>query len=216
MIGDAAHHRQAMHAQLIGQLAAVIALISVMPYVVTIFRGRTKPSRAAYAIWLLVDLVTTVSYVAAGARATSWLFWAFTLTTVIIFLLSIKYGMGGLGRLDICCVAIAMLAITLWVVTDDPILALYTILAAKLLGYAPIITKAYRQPETENQLSWAMAAAASCLNLFALTSFRPEIALVPIATAATDVVIAALLIGAEVQRRRSRGQTIHRGWGHEG
>lgn len=181
-------------AQAIGQVAGIIALISVVPYLVSIFKGKTKPSRAAYAIWLVIDTVTVAGYIASGARTTAWVFLAFTFTTIVIFILSLRYGVGGFNKLDLCCLGAATIIILLWVSTGNPLIALYMGLSAKMLGYFPIVKKAYLQPVTENALSWSMAAAASTLNLLALTSFQLHIALAPFVTTITDVLIAILLI----------------------
>lgn len=183
-----------LSAQLIGQVAGALLLIAPVPYYIDIFRGNTKPARAAYAIWILVDIVTLTSYVASGGRSTSWVFLAATISTTIIFFLSWKYGMGGFNKLDLVCVGLAVLAILLWMTTKDPATALYTSLAAKVLGYLPIIRKSYVYPNTENSLSWGICAAGSILNLFALTSLHPEIAIAPIVMAILDALIAGLLV----------------------
>lgn len=180
--------------QFIGQAAGILLLLAAIPYYVDIFRGRTKPSRAAYLIWLVIGIVTLVSYVASGASATSWIFLASVINTVIIFCLSFKYGMGGLNKLDLVCISVAVIAILLWVTTKNPVTALYTSLIAGVLGYIPVIKKAYLYPNTENTLSWGIGSTSSILNLFALTSLRPAIAIAPIVIVILDVLIAGLLI----------------------
>lgn len=180
--------------QLVGQIAGILALLSVIPYLVSIFQGKTKPSRAAYAIWLTIDVIITAGYVAAGARSTAWVFVAFTLTTIVIFLLSLKYGMGGFNKFDLYCFAAAALIIVVWINTGNPLVALYMGLSAKMIGYLPVIKKSYLYPKTENTLSWAMAAVASLLNLFALTSLQLSMVLAPLSTALADTLIASLLL----------------------
>ncbi len=188
--------------QIIGRIAAIIALLGTIPYLLSMFRGETKPSRAAYAIWLVIDILTVSSYFAAGARSTVWVPLAFALTTVVIFCLSFKYGMGGYKKLDLACMGIAVVAIALWITTDNPLTALYMGLLAKMLGYAPIINKSYLHPWTENSLSWGSAALASFLNLFALTSLALHFSLLPICTAAADILIALLLVLPDFRYRR--------------
>ena len=189
------------YAELIGIVAGIIAFLNVIPYVVSIFQKKTKPSRSAYAIWLVIDVVTAASYIASGATTTIWTFLGFGLTTVIIFGLSLKYGMGGLHKLDILCMSIALLAILAWVTTKDPTLALYASLSAKLIGYIPIIKKSYLYPQTENTLAWNMTAAASLLNIVALTSLKPEIAVAPICLAIIDLFVIILLNFPKVRLR---------------
>jgi hypothetical protein len=180
--------------QVIGSIAGIIALASVIPYIASILKGHTKPSRAAYAIWLIIDLITATSYIAAGARSTIWVSVVLAASAFIIFCLSIKYGMGGSSKLDLFCLALAAIAITLWVTTNDPVTALYTSLIAGKIGYLPVVKKSYLQPETENTSSWVMVAVASVLNVFALTSLNLEIALLPITSAIVQLLIVGLLV----------------------
>lgn len=187
---------------LLGKIAGVLALIQIIPYVISIFRGNTKPQRATFAIWSVVNIVTATSYIAAGATTTKWMSIVFVFTAILIFLLSFKYGMGGYGALDISCMAIAGLAIALWVVTDNPVVALYANLAALSLGYIPTLKKVYRLPRTENMLAWLLTGAASILNVMALTSLAPEIALLPLIGMVGSVSVALLIVSAKLQWRK--------------
>jgi hypothetical protein len=181
------------NAEIIGIVAGIIAFLNVVPYVISIFQKKTKPSRSAYAIWLVIDTVTVASYIASGATDTIWTFLGFGLTTFIIFGLSLKYGMGGFNKLDIICMVIALFAIIIWLTTKDASLALYASLSAKLIGYIPIVKKSYLYPCTENNLAWNMAAFASLLNIVAITSSRPEILIAPVSLAIVDLLIIILL-----------------------
>jgi hypothetical protein len=180
--------------QLIGQIAGIIAFLSILPYVISILRGHTKPSRSAYAIWVVVEVVTASSYIASGAITTYWTSVVFAFSAILIFFLSIKFGMGGYNRLDLICLAIAAVAIYLWLTTQNPVVALYTSILASKISYLPIIKKSYYQPETENKLSWAMVAFASTLNLFALTSMELKITLLPVLAAFFQGLIFILLV----------------------
>lgn len=181
---------------LIGYIAGAIALIQIIPYIISILRGHTKPERATYAIWSLVNLLTVSSYIAAGARETIWVGVACTISQLAIFFLSFKYGMGGFNKFDIFCLVAAAAGIMVWVTTSDPVLALYFNLGIKFLGFLPTLRKAYLFPKTENTLSWIMVGFASTLNLFALTSLRPELAIFPIYAVLADCLIVFILLSA--------------------
>lgn len=183
-----------LDAQSIGQIAGVIAFLSILPYVISILRGHTKPSRSAYMIWVVVEVVTAASYIASGAITTYWTTVVFAFSAILIFLLSIKFGMGGYSKLDLICLAIAAVAVYLWITTQNPVIALYAIIVASKISYLPIIKKSWYQPETENILSWGMVAFASTLNLFALTSLELKITLLPILAAFLQGLVFILLI----------------------
>ena len=160
-----------MKEEIIGLVAGGLALLNVVPYVISILKGITEPSRSAYAIWLVIDTVVLVSYYSVGASNTLWAFAAFWFSTVVVFLLSLKYGMPGFTRVDLVSIIIGVISILLWVITSDPLITLYSILVAKVMGYMPIVHKSYVHPKTENTLAWNITFAASVLNLFAMKVF---------------------------------------------
>jgi hypothetical protein len=179
---------------LFGQIAAVIAALQVVPYVWSILRGHTRPSRASYAIWSVIQTIELISYIAAGATTTKWALLVLTINAVIIFCLSLKYGMGGRNKFDIPCLVLAAVAIVLWVTTDNPALAVYMSTFAGFVGYLPTIKKSYLLPRTENTLSWGMYVVAATLNVAALTSLKPAIALPPLFGLGLSVVVTSLLV----------------------
>ncbi len=183
-----------MNQGLIGQIAGFIALVSFVPYFLSILRGETKPQRVTFAIWSFVNIVTLLSYFAAGARETIWILFVYAIFQIVVFILSLKYGMGGFNKLDIACLGGATLGILLWAITKNPLTALYITIFVEFLGWIPTAKKVYLIPTTENTLSWSIASIAALLNLFALTSLRPQISLYPIYLFLGDFIIAFLLL----------------------
>jgi hypothetical protein len=179
---------------IIGVTAGVLAFVAFIPYIASIIKGKTKPQRTTFAIWSAISLVTLFSYFATGARETIWVALVYAVLQISVFALSFKYGMGGFGKLDITCLSGAFIGIIFWIVTDNPAIALYVSIAAELLGWIPLLKKTYSQPETENTLSWVIGAIAACLNLFALTTLRFDIALYPIYVVISEGLVALLLI----------------------
>jgi hypothetical protein len=67
-----------------------------------------------------------------------------------MFILSLKYGVGGKDKLDFIVLGLAILAICIWKITDNPTLALYMSLLADFIGFSPTLLKSYKFPETED------------------------------------------------------------------
>lgn len=200
----------AMNHALIGEVAGVLAIIQVIPYIKSIFDGHTKPERTTYLIWFIVDAVTISSYIAVGARTTIWTGLVYTFTGMLIFGLSIKRGVGGFSKFDIGCFGLAILGVVLWATTKDALLALYYSTIVSKIGYLPTIKKAYFYPETENTLSWVMTAITGMLNLFALTTLQFSIALPPISGAITPTIVAGLLLFPQAHAKLSRHHHFRR------
>lgn len=183
----------------IGLVAAVLEIAQSIPYYISILKGNTRPQRASYGIWLAVELIGVSSYIASGATTTKWVPIISTFNSLMVFSLSLKYGMGGTSKLDFFSLGLAGLAITLWVSTDNPALAVYMSLLAGCVGYVPTIKKAYIWPKTENTLSWAMYAGATGLNILALTTSRLVIALPVLLTFLFSILLAGILLLPRLQ-----------------
>lgn len=190
---------------LLGQIAGILAVVQAIPYIIGILRGKTKPARASYAIWSVVQTISAMSYIASGATDTKWVPIVLTVSAIVIFVLSFKYGMGGLSKLDISCLGIAAVAIILWVTTNNPTLAVYASLVASTIAFIPIVKKSYLQPATENTLSWTLYATSVLFNIAALTTLEPVIALPPIVSLLFSGTIAVLLL---MPRKRKTAKTL--------
>lgn len=191
-----------MDAAVIGAIAGTLALTQAIPFIISIFRGHTRPERATYAIWSTVNIILLLSYVAAGATSTAGVAIAYALTTLFVFVISIKKGAGGFNHFDIACMALALVGVVLWVNTSNPVYALYFSILVKALGLLPTVVKAYYRPDSENKLSWAMCAAASILNMFAITSLDPHIISFPLYALIGDVTLAVLVLFPKFRPRR--------------
>jgi hypothetical protein len=179
---------------LIGEAAAVVEVAQSIPYYISILRGHTRPQRASYGIWLVIETVEVASYIASGATTTKWVLIISAFNSLVIFLLSFKYGMGGANKLDIASLSLAAVAIILWITTSKPSFAVYMSVLAGCIGFIPTIRKAYLYPRTENTLSWCMYVAAVGLNVCALTTTRLVIMLPLLITLAFASVLAYLLL----------------------
>ena len=184
------------HAELLGKLAAALAFVGLIPYIRSILEGKTKPNRASWLIWVASATILLFSYHSSGATTTIWLAAAYALIPAIIFLLSIKYGVGGYTKLDVICMAGALIGLMLWVLTDNPVVALYVNIAIDALGFMPTIKKAYLQPGTENTTGWFIGGMlAASLNVLALTTWELKIALYPIFLLIANTTVAVLATG---------------------
>jgi hypothetical protein len=166
-----------------GLTSGLLAAIAGWPYIASILRGQTIPSRAAYLIWSAANLVTLASYVAAGASTTIWFVVVMTVEELLILLLAIRHGTGGHTKFDLLCLTAALAAVILWVASGDPQIAVYAGTATLALGFFPIARKSLVLPWAESLKSWTLCVIAALLNLAALNTLAPSVSLLPVTTA---------------------------------
>ena len=99
---------------------------------------------------------------------------------VPILLMSIKYGMGGLRRLDVACYTILAIDVAVWISTSSALVALHLSVLADLIAMTPVFVKTWRQPWTETPLFFALGVAAPVLNIIGAGKYSYAVLLVPV------------------------------------
>jgi hypothetical protein len=167
-------------ASVAGKLAGIISLAAYAPYILSILRKETKPNRASWIIWAVVSTIIALSYREAGA---SYAFLApvgYVVGSTIVFILSIKYGVGGWTPFDRKCLIGAATSLVLWKIFDSPMSALLINLLINLLGTLPTARKAWYQPQTESKVAWSLFFLGSIVNLFAVENWTLSMAVYPV------------------------------------
>ncbi|OGI71076.1 hypothetical protein A3B84_02960 [Candidatus Nomurabacteria bacterium RIFCSPHIGHO2_02_FULL_35_13] len=179
----------------LGIIAGIIALLAYVVYVVSIFRGKSKPNRVTWWIWAFMGLVLALSYKFSGADNTVWVPYVEFLGPLTIAILSIKYGEGTLeNKTDLYCFLGAVLSIILWIIFDSPVIALVTNLAIDSFAIVPTIKKSYLRPEGEDFWAWFGTGMADTLNMFAVERFTFAILVYPIYMLVSDLIIIFILL----------------------
>jgi hypothetical protein len=179
----------------LGIIAGIIALLAYIVYIISTLRGKTKPNRITWWIWTFMGLVLALSYQFSGAVNTIWVPYVEFLGPFFIAILSIKYGEGGLeNRTDLYCFLGAIVSIILWIVFDNPVIALITNLAIDAFAIVPTIKKSYLRPEGEDFWAWFGTGLADSLNMFAVERFTFAILVYPIYMLVSDLIIIFILL----------------------
>lgn len=175
-------------------ISSVIALISPLIYAHAILKGDAKPHRTTRLVLLLITSLATFSLFAQHDTVAIWLAGVSTFQSILIFLLSIKYGMGGFEKSDLICFIIALAGIVLWLTTKNPALALYASIAADFTGMLPAILKTYHHPETEVWTFFLMDTFAAAFSLAAVKTWTPQSFSYPLYLFLINVVMVGLIV----------------------
>lgn len=136
-----------------------------------ILTHRTKPHRVSWAIWAVLGTITLSSYLAKGAQWSAMLAVAAALSSLTIFVCSLKFGVGGTSRRDQIALGLGFVGVLLWVITRQATFALLFAIAADSVGTALTLEKAYKAPLSENAPAWSMATLASLCGLLAVHEY---------------------------------------------
>ncbi len=176
--------------------AGLLTLLAYIPYVAGIVRRTTVPSAVSWWIWALVGLLLVSTYAAGGGKAALWLAGAALLGQVLVALLSIRYGRGAIGAVDIACAVAAIAIAALWWLTSSPYLPHALVLALDACAWFPTFRKTVSAPRSEDPWAWVLWTTGAVLSLLSVRSLGSFEAAYPVYIVVTDgLVTVAILRG---------------------
>ncbi len=158
---------------LAGGASLAVGVVGYALYITSIVKRRIVPHAFSWGVWGLMATVMFFGQRVAGAGPGSWVVGLAALACGVIFLLSLRWGEKRITRLDIGMLGLGLLALALWAMTRDPLLAvLLAGLANVIGGNGPTIRKAYDDPASESALYFALTTLKYAFALVALSSWN--------------------------------------------
>lgn len=158
----------------------LLMLAAVPPYLIDIFKGKTKPERTTWFIWSVLGTIAFISQISLHGGWSLVFIGIDGLGNIAVFLLSIKYGVGGWTRLDKIALAIALVGVVVSVLARQPVLAIMGVIVADAAGTILTIRKAFLQPSTETSITWFAIGTASLLSAVSVGAWRWSVLIYPL------------------------------------
>ena len=163
-----------------GTTSGLLIALSCVPYIRDIFLLKTKPQRMTWFIWMILLTIAFFAQVAKGGTwslITTGIDW---LGVVIIFILSIKKGMGGATTVDRLALVGASIGLILWYLTNEPLYALIITVLIDFIAGMLTILKTYKEPETETFIAYIICGTGGLLGVFAVGQFNFALIIFPL------------------------------------
>jgi hypothetical protein len=161
-------------------LSGIIVLLGGPPYLIDILKGRTKPERTTWFIWTVLGVIAFGSQVKLGAHWSLVFAGLNAAGNLAVFLLSLKFGIGGWKRIDIVALCIACAGLLLSFITEAPLVALLGVIVADFAGTVPTLYKTFLLPSSETTFTWFALGTSSFLAIFSVGSSKFSLLLYPI------------------------------------
>jgi len=157
-------------------VSALVSSTGGLYYLYKTITGKTRPNRTTWLLWGLLPMIAFVAQRAQGVEAMSWITFAAGLISFLIVLASFlnKKAYWKTKPRDYYIAAGAICGITLWLVTDNPNLAILFMLAADFLASLPTILKSYQYPETESWVAYAISTLGFGIGMLSIQSYTFE------------------------------------------
>jgi hypothetical protein len=132
-------------------IAASATVVAALAYVLSMFKGQTKPNRVTWLMWTIAPFTATSAAISSGATWATVPVFMSGLSPLVILLSSFlnKRAYWKLSAFDYGCGALSALALVLWYVTKNPNVAIVFAILSDSLAATPTLRKAWRNPQTE-------------------------------------------------------------------
>lgn len=166
--------------ELFGILSGVVILFGGPPYLLDILKGKTKPQRTTWFIWTVLGVISFTSQLKLGAHWSLVYVGLNAAGNITVFLLSLKYGIGGWRKLDVLALCIATVGVIIAVTVDSPLIALLGSILADFSGTSLTLYKTYLQPSTETSITWFFLGTSSLFAALAVGKMDFSLLLYPL------------------------------------
>ena len=155
-------------------LGAAVNLTLTSLYIRDMLRGNTKPNRVSYLMWTLAPFIGTAAALADGVRwAVLPVFIAgFAPLMVLVASYANPKAYWKLEPFDYLCGACSLLALVLWAITKEPLIALIFAIIADSFALIPTLIKSWNYPETEYGLSYVGSIFSGLTAFFAIKTWN--------------------------------------------
>lgn len=176
-------------------VAVILTCVAFLPYILSIFRGRTRPHVFSWVIW---GLNTSVAFLATlhaggGLLGSGVIGFSAGVTLFIAVLAYMKRADVSVTLTDRLFFIAALAAMPLWHWADDPLWAVLLITLIELLGFGPTFRKTWAQPFSESMVFLALLVVRNALVIIALERHTTTTMLFPAAMAAACLALIAIM-----------------------
>lgn len=156
-----------MVATLVMAAVVVLSLAGTAHYIVATLRGRTRPNRVTWFLWGFAPLVMLLAQLDEGVGHEAIYTLMVSICPLLVVLASFvnRHAVWKMSRLDLCCGLVALLALTLWLLTQQGMVGFVLALCADVMAGLPNLYKAYVHPRTEHSFVYICSGTAALLTI---------------------------------------------------
>jgi hypothetical protein len=162
-----------MNPWIIGTL--ILSLISPIFYTKSMLAGKSKPHKVTRLIVWFAAVSGVLGILHSSNMAGIIFACIFFARASYLLVMALIYGTGGASPLDKWCLVIGILALIVYAVTRNGLLAISFGILADLIGYIPTFVKTWHKPDSEDPTFFVIEGLASMLAVIAIWQLRVDI-----------------------------------------
>ena len=194
-----------MYKEILSALAIAITFIAFIPYITSILKNKTQPHAFSWIVWGSITFIIFLAQLADGGGAGAWPIGVSGIITLFVAFLAYKKKSDHMiVKKDWVFFILAMSAIPLWYITDNPLWAVIILTTIDLLGFFPTFRKAYNYPGEEQLTFYILITIRNLVATVALEHYSLTTMLFPLATALACFLFILMVIYRRVTMRKGK------------
>lgn len=155
-------------------VATAVTSIGTLQYLMLTIKGKVQPNRITFFFWGLFPLIAFFAQSSAEVSSVVWI----TLSVgVLPFAIVIASYLNSdaywkVVRRDYVLAAIAVMAMVLWYVTNDPLTAIFFALLADIFAGLPTLIKSFNVPSSEDWRPYALNCFGFFIGLLSVQEWK--------------------------------------------
>lgn len=183
-----------LHKEILSVIAIMLTLTAFVPYIRAIFNGAIRPHVFSWAIWGATTFLIFLAQLEDKGGVGTWPIGVSGSITIFIACLAyIKRADVIITKTDWLFFVAALSSLPLWYLTSDPLWAVVLLTIVDVLGFGPMVRKAYHLPYSESLLFFGLFTVRNLLVMMALENHSVTTLLFP-AVIATVCVLLMIMI----------------------
>lgn len=144
-------------------LAISFNILGNFSYLKAVVGGKAKPHKVSWFIWALAPLIAFAAQISQGVGISSLMTFAVGFGPLLVFLASFlnRKAVWKISNFDYFCLILSLMAVILWIITKDALLALILSIVADAIACIPTLIKSWYFPETEDYKAYLFAGISA-------------------------------------------------------
>jgi hypothetical protein len=177
-------------------LGALLSLTGSLRYAWLTTQGRTRPNRVTWFLWALAPAIGFCAQLDEGVGLPSVLTLSIAVGPALIFASTFvnPAAYWQLGRIDLTCGLVSLLALVVWLGLDAAALAVVVAVLADLVAGIPTIRKAWTHPETEHPAVFVLGGLNGVIALLTIDTWTAATWAFPVYITALGTAVAVIVV----------------------
>ncbi len=180
--------------EIFGAASVVLGIGCCLIYMWQVYRRQVRPHLFSWLIWAVLSSIGFAVALAEKAGAGAWTFGTGAVMLLIIAIMSYFYGEKRITKSDWTALIVALAAIPVWLMTDNPLWAVVIISGINLVACYPTFRKSWARPGEESALTFFIGALQFLFSILAQDNMTFTTLIYPGTILTQNILVVAMLL----------------------